>query len=454
MKTLILLTVLSFLLVVNGSKHLRRIYKDTGRLFGPQQAVEEPLILTPFINEGRIEEAQQAARVQSSLFHDVVSYAGYFTVDERFDSNLWFWYFPSADNVSDDPVVLWLNGGPGASSLNGLFDENGPFIVNEDYSVSLREYSWHLNQSIIFFDNPVGVGFSFTNGGLAENETKVGEDMHSALVQFFQLFPELQSNPFFISGESYAGKYLPAIAYTILQKNPSADLPLNLQGVLIGDGWTDPIHQMDYGPFVYNTGLVSEDVKKVIDRHRDAAIAAIEAEQWLEAGDHSDDIYDLILDNADVNIYNYIEEYDDPDKWAEFLSRDELREVIHVGGTLFGDKGAGSALEIDVTKSVAPWVEELLEHYPILIYTGQVDIICGYPMVLDYVKTLEFSGADEYKGDTRRIWYVDDEPAGYVRTGGNLVELLVRNSGHMVPRDQPKWAYDMLYRFTRNLPFA
>lgn len=127
----------------------------------------------------------------------------------------------------------------------------------------------------------MGVGFSFTNGGLAENETKVGEDMHSALAQFFQLFPELQTNPFFISGESYAGKYLPAIAYTILQKNPSADLPLNLQGVLIGDGWTDPIHQMDYGAFVYNAGLVSEEVKKEIDGHRDAAVAAIEAGESL-----------------------------------------------------------------------------------------------------------------------------------------------------------------------------
>lgn len=80
-------------------------------------------------------------------------------------------------------------------------------------------------------DQPVGVGFSTTNeDGFARNETKVGEDMVVVLTQFFQLFPNLQNNSFFISGESYAGKYLPAIGHAILNHNPSADLKLNLQG--------------------------------------------------------------------------------------------------------------------------------------------------------------------------------------------------------------------------------
>lgn len=76
----------------------------------------------------------------------------------------------------------------------------------------------------------MGVGFSTTNDGFAQNETKVGEDMVVVLTQFFQLFPKLQNNSFFISGESYAGKYLPAIGHAILNHNPTAELKLNLQG--------------------------------------------------------------------------------------------------------------------------------------------------------------------------------------------------------------------------------
>ncbi|MDN4163638.1 S10 family serine carboxypeptidase-like protein, partial [Nocardioides abyssi] len=112
------------------------------------------------------------------------------------------------------------------------------------------------------------------------------------------------------------------------------------------------------------------------------------------------------------------------------------------------------ALQPDIPVSVAPWMEELLENYRVLIFTGQTDVTCGYPMALDYLSKLKFSGSEDYQNSPRNIWYVDDEPAGYVRTGGNLVELLVRNAGHMVPNDQPKWAYDLLYRFTRNVPFA
>lgn len=112
--------------------------------------VGEPLLLTPYLREGRIEEAQRAALVDDPTFLGVTSYAGYFTVNERFDSNVWFWFFPSADDCEEDPVVLWVNGGILDSfSMTGVFYELGPFIFNEeDDSLSLREFSWHRNQSV------------------------------------------------------------------------------------------------------------------------------------------------------------------------------------------------------------------------------------------------------------------------------------------------------------------
>lgn len=173
----------------------------------------------------------------------------------------------------------------------------------------------------------------------------------------------------------------------------------------------------------------------------------------MEGQNYVDEIYSILVSVSKVNLYNYIKNYE-TSYWAQLLTTEEYRKALHVGDTVFGDKGAATALEEDIAQSIAPWLEELLEHYRVLIYTGQVDVICGYPMALDYLKTLNYTGASQLDASARLVWYVDNDVAGYVRTGGNLVELMVRDAGHMVPKDQPKWAYDMLYRFVRNQSFS
>jgi vitellogenic carboxypeptidase-like protein len=57
-------------------------------------------------------------------------------------------------------VVLWLQGGPGATSLYGLFTENGPLVVETNQTLSTRQYSWSKTHNLIFIDNPVGTGLS------------------------------------------------------------------------------------------------------------------------------------------------------------------------------------------------------------------------------------------------------------------------------------------------------
>lgn len=104
-------------------------------------------------------------------------------------------------------------------------------------------------------------------------------------------------------------------------------------------------------------------------------------------------------------------------------------------------------------QSVAPWISTLLSHYRVLTYNGQLDIIVAYPLTENYLQNLQFSGADQYKRAERFQWRVGTDLAGYVKQAGNLTEVLVRNAGHMVPTDQPKWAWDLMSRFTRNKPF-
>ncbi|KAJ9586803.1 hypothetical protein L9F63_019589 [Diploptera punctata] len=98
--------------------------------------------------------------------------------------------------------------------------------------------------------------------------------------------------------------------------------------------------------------------------------------------------------------------------------------------------------------SVKPYLEVLLDNHRVLYYNGDLDIIVAYAVSVRMYNALEFSAAEQYRNATRVPWYVDGELAGYMKSAGNFTEVLVRNAGHMVPTDQPKWAFDLINRFT------
>lgn len=125
--------------------------------------------------------------------------------------------------------------------------------------------------------------------------------------------------------------------------------------------------------------------------------------------------------------------------------------AIHVGNLSYSSTEVEENLFEDVMQSVASWVSELLSHYKVLFYNGQLDIIVAYPLTRNFLKKLNFSSTEEYQNASRLVWRVDDSVAGYVKQAGNLTEVLVRDAGHMVPADQPKWAYEMVYKFVRRM---
>ena len=108
---------------------------------------------------------------------------------------------------------------------------------------------------------------------------------------------------------------------------------------------------------------------------------------------------------------------------------------------------------MDELLSIVPWLEVLLDNYKVLLYNGQLDIICAYPLTMNYVRTLKWKEAKAYGEAERMKWFVGKELAGYSKTAGNFTEVLVRNAGHMVPGDQPLWAYDMITNFAFDKPF-
>ncbi|XP_047999679.1 venom serine carboxypeptidase-like [Leguminivora glycinivorella] len=385
----------------------------------------EPLFLTPYIERGDIKEARRLARVTVNDSLNVESYAGFFTVNKAYDSNQFFWYFPSMSSDKDKaPVLVWLQGGPGGSSLIGLFCENGPIkLVNGQFE--RRKYHWALNHHVIYIDNPVGAGFSFTNNekGYCTDETQVGEQLYSTLTQFFQLFPELQKNDFFITGESYAGKFVPALAYTIMKKESTAKLKVNLKGLVIGGAWINPESQQNWDQF--NCSDVNE--RKQLFSAK-ATIKSHKREKWFQG-----------------NVCEFL-----PD-----LSN-ATRKAIHVGDLSYSEfnNHVFDKMSDDFCESMAPWLSEIVEVYPVTLYGGQNDTIVHYDGIVDFLRNhFNFSGADEYRSAKQYEWRVGGAPAGCVRRARRLTELLVLDAEHLVPRDQPERAWDLITRVTSGKGF-
>ncbi|XP_054262440.1 venom serine carboxypeptidase-like [Macrosteles quadrilineatus] len=411
----------------------------------------QPLFLSPYIQAGQISKAQNLAKVTPDI-GNTTSYSGFLTTNKSCGNNLFFWFFPAQQDWENAPLVLWLQGGPGGSSMFGLFEENGPFNSFPE-GLKTRKYSWNVKNNLLFIDQPVGTGYSFTtNKCYAENQTVIGENLYSALVQFLQLFPNLQKNKFIVTGESYAGHYIPTIGYTIHKNNPSAQLKINLAGMMIGDGWTDPRNQINYGDYLYETGLIDYAEREEFYHYQKLFVSQVDAEQWSAAYDSWNNILELFNKYASVDVYNYLPQEPDRSNWDEFIQSTSTRKAIHVGALEFDEESREvyNHLTEDMVKSVKPLVETLLEHYPIVFYVGQVDVICGYPMVVNFLRSLDWSGQQHYLNTKRSKWFVGKDVAGYIKGTRRLYDVLVRDAGHMVPSDQPLWAFALVNAFTAN----
>jgi cathepsin A (carboxypeptidase C) len=163
-------------------------------------------------------------------------YSGYLEATEG--RHLFYWFFESQKNPSRDPVILWLNGGPGYSSLMALFTENGPFrVLPNGRTVTYDKYSWNSIANVLYIESPAGVGFSYSDNN--DYQTSDDESLkynYEALKDFFKKYPKFVKNEFYLTGQSYAAVYLSLLAVKILNDQNST---INLKGLSIGNGLLD-----------------------------------------------------------------------------------------------------------------------------------------------------------------------------------------------------------------------
>ena len=144
-------------------------------------------------------------------------FSGYLTAGT---SKLHYWLVTAEENPEDAPTALWLNGGPGCSSLDGFVYEMGPFEIDSNNNLSLRPYRWNKNVNMLYVEAPVGVGFSYsTDDNYKCDDDRTADENMIAVEDFYSKFPQLKANGFFITGESYAGIYVPTLAEAIVQNS-------------------------------------------------------------------------------------------------------------------------------------------------------------------------------------------------------------------------------------------
>jgi serine carboxypeptidase-like clade I len=212
-------------------------------------------------------------------------YSGYLNATDGCDTaangpfcKLHYWLATADDDAANKPVIVWLNGGPGSSSVLGFLQENGPLLINATGGLMMNPWSWTQVGNLLILESPVGVGYSYCAhqllGKVCKNTDRyTASAARAALVDFYDKFPEYKQNDLFITGESYAGVYIPTLAKEILDNAP--ELPL--RGLAVGDPCTDNTAQadsMDALWYSYKYGLVDEAVYDMLWNKCDVRIPA------------------------------------------------------------------------------------------------------------------------------------------------------------------------------------
>lgn len=397
--------------------------------------------------------------------------AGNLPVSEKNDAFIYFWFIESQSEPEKDPIVIWLNGGPGSSSFIGLFAENGPYKIQEDniYVDNIvlidNPFSWHRNASYMMIDQPPGTGLSHITDPKksVKTEHEATEQLYNGIQAFFDRWPAYRKQDLYIFGESFAGVYIPLLATKILDKNQENNPYINLKGIGIGDGFVAPcIQESTYGNYAYAHGLICLNEKKKVDKLYNGCKEAIETSQPITSRD-ADKICNKIEQyiskvSGGANMYDVrvIGEYNF-DIIGKYVDQPDVRKSLyvspHVKAWKDTSKRIAYLLELGEQNSYAYLYPRLFESIRVIVYNGIYDMDCNFMGTDAWIQSLEWSFKKQFLQKERIPWFEDGKPVGHFRSFSNLTQVVVAGAGHLVPMDQPKNALALLNKFIQQKQF-
>ncbi|GMJ08178.1 serine carboxypeptidase-like 50 [Hibiscus trionum] len=338
--------------------------------------------------------------------------------------------------------------------MTGNFFELGPWRVVSSFRQNVEHLSlepnpgsWNRLFDLLFLDNPIGTGFSIasTPEEIPRDQISVAKHLFVAITRFISLDPLFKHRPIYITGESYAGKYVPAIGYYILKQNTrlAASERVNLRGVAIGDGFTDPETQLaTHAVSAYYCGLINEKQRDELEEAQNEAIELVKMEKWSEATNARTKAMNLWQNMTGLaTLYDFTKKKPyQTSLVAEFLNINAVKRALGVDESMVFESCSGvvrAAMHEDMMKSVKNMVEFLVENTRVLLYQGLYDIKIGVVPNEAWVKTMKWDGIREFLMADRKIWRVNGEVAGYVQKWQTLTNVVILAAGHLLPADQP-----------------
>ena len=420
--------------------------------------------------------------------------------------------FHEADyNPDRKPLVLWLNGGPGCSSLSGWASEHGPMKMDKTGKFQLNEYSWHLAANMLYMESPGNVGFSYIDSEM-EYEKQINDDItaddnFNALLDFFKKFPSYKGRDFYISGESYAGIYVPMLAYKIIMYNKGVieSKKINLKGILVGNGVAD--WNYDTTPamldFAFTHHLISYENRMDYNKYclmennkEKCNEVGNKISQSLENINTYDYLQECELPETETGERDYFSNYYKKSPWAfrnlkekqeelkkklknkknlknsiqnklklsppcyndkpmtDYLNRADVKAALHVNTDLAWELCSGSVngrYNRQDKGSIWTYPTLIESGIRILIYNGDTDMSVPFNGNQAWIKNLNL----EVEKDWVQWRAFDDRKnvSGYYIKYKGLTFCTVKGTGHMVPEWKPKEAYYMFSKFLKNEDF-
>ena len=408
-----------------------------------------------------------------------------------------------ADKDHDSkPLVLWLNGGPGCSSLFGWIAEVGPMMYHKNKTFTKNEYSWNKEANMLFIESPGEVGYSFINSksdsDILFNDDTTAKENFNAILSFLLKFPEYKGREFYISGESYAGVYIPMLAYEIINYNKLVpeDNRINLKGILVGNGVTDNDYDDTFAilDYAFTHHFISYETRL---KYIELCYKNFSLNLCIEMVNKSWKLLDKI------NIYNIYEDCELPttsegeidyysnyfikSSWAfkdlkkkqnmmkskrrilseensedddlcfddkfirDYFNDEEVKKALHVNMAKYWEMCSNKIFEKYKTQYKASvWVYPTLikNNIRILIFNGDADMIVPFNGNIRWIESLKLDVEETWRkwrafGDKNNV-------SGYVTKYKGLTFCTIKGAGHEVPKWKPKEAYYMFKQFLNN----
>ncbi|KAH6773146.1 hypothetical protein C2S51_011550 [Perilla frutescens var. frutescens] len=419
---------------------------------------------------------------------------GYIGVGESEEVQLFYYFIESERSPENDPLLLWLTGGPGCSGFSGLVYEIGPFIfdyANSDGiipSLVQNPYSWTKVANIIFIDQPAGTGFSYakTREAYKCSDTLLGRQNYEFLKKWLLNHPGYLKNPLYIAGDSYSGLTVPLVVDEVYNGIEAGSNPkLNMKGYILGNPLTDVYADFNGRvAYAHRMGLLSDelylsakqncygyylsvdpsnsqckdDIRRLnqcLEKIRKPHILEPWCENQWTAGD--------ILQKTNETAGRFLQSVPHSKSWcrddnnlysAKWANAKLVQKALHVReGTITEwvrcndsltydlDYNQTQVFTYDVKSTVDDHKKFSYKECRALVYSGDHDMVVPHTTTEEWIKALKLQIRSEW-----RPWFVQGQIAGYTAAyfhgRYDLTYATVKGAGHTAPEYKPEQCFD------------